>query len=102
MNANLKGSFFVTQAVVKHLKETQRPGKIINISSVHRRTTFSPFHCLLRQQGWHEDDDAEPSRTGTFGITVNNVAPGIQTPINKALLNDSKTNVHQRTFLWVD
>src|SRR5258706_5067718 len=35
LNVNLKGMFFVTQAVVRHLRQTNRPGKIINITSVH-------------------------------------------------------------------
>ncbi|HEY6206926.1 MAG TPA: SDR family NAD(P)-dependent oxidoreductase, partial [Chthoniobacterales bacterium] len=30
MNLNLKGVFFATQRFVRHLQETQRPGKIIN------------------------------------------------------------------------
>jgi glucose 1-dehydrogenase len=53
MEVNLKGAFFATQRVVRHLLETKRPGRIINVSS------------------------------------VNSVAPGaIETPINRALLND--------------
>src|SRR5882724_11379199 len=33
LNVNLKGVFFATQEMVRHLIKTKRPGKIINISS---------------------------------------------------------------------
>jgi len=35
LQVNLKGAFFVTQAFVRHLLDDKRPGRIINISSVH-------------------------------------------------------------------
>jgi len=35
LNINLKGTFFVTQDFVNHLRATRRPGKVIYISSVH-------------------------------------------------------------------
>src|SRR6266436_3153455 len=35
LNVNLKGVFFATQAFVQQCKTTGRPGKIVNISSVH-------------------------------------------------------------------
>jgi glucose 1-dehydrogenase len=35
LNVNLKAVFFATQAVVKHFRATNNPGRIINISSVH-------------------------------------------------------------------
>src|SRR5260370_2657266 len=34
LNVNLKGMFFITQALVRHLPQAGRPGKIINVSSV--------------------------------------------------------------------
>jgi glucose 1-dehydrogenase len=40
---NLKGPFFATQAVVRHLKATGRPGRIVNISSVHEELPFPNF-----------------------------------------------------------
>ena len=90
MNVNLKGVFFATQAMVKHLMENQRPGRIINISSVHEDLpfpNFAPYCCskgglkmLTRNLG---------VELGSLGITINNVAPGaIETPINTKLLND--------------
>jgi len=92
MDVNLKGAFFVTQAVVKHLKTTQRPGKIINISSVHEELPFPHFTAYCASKGGMKMMMRNLAvELGPFGITVNNVAPGaIATPINKDLLNDSE------------
>ena len=43
LGVNLKGVFFATQAFVQHLMETERPGKIINMSSVHEELPFPHF-----------------------------------------------------------
>ena len=43
MNVNLKAVFFATQAVVKHFRETNNKGRIINISSVHEELPFPHF-----------------------------------------------------------
>jgi glucose 1-dehydrogenase len=68
MAINVKGAFFATQALTRHLRSARRAGRVINISSVH------------------EDLAVE---LGPLGITINNIAPGaIETPINTALLND--------------
>lgn len=50
INVNLKGVFFATQAIVQHLKETNCPGKIINISSVHEELPFPHFtsYCVSK------------------------------------------------------
>src|SRR5262245_33501321 len=40
LNVNLKGVFFTTQEMVRHLIATKRRGKIINISSVHEELPF--------------------------------------------------------------
>jgi len=51
MNLNLKGTFFATQRVVRHLLETKRPGKIINISSVHEELPFPHFASYCMSKG---------------------------------------------------
>ena len=90
MNVNLKGVFFITQGVVRHLQTEKRSGKIINISSVHEELPFPHFtsYCMskggLRMMTRNLAIELAP-----FGITVNSVAPGaIETPINKSLLNN--------------
>ena len=90
LNVNLKGMFFVTQAVVRHLRQANRPGKIINISSVHEELPFPHFASYCASKGGIKmltrnlAIELAPSK-----ITINSVAPGaIETPINTKLLND--------------
>lgn len=90
INVNLKGVFFATQAFVQHLMETKRPGKIINISSVHEELPFPHFTSYCASKGGVKMIMRNLAiELGPLGITINNVAPGaIETPINKSLLND--------------
>jgi glucose 1-dehydrogenase len=90
MNVNLKGVFFATQAFVQHLIETKRPGKIINISSVHEELPFPNFTAYCTSKGGVKMLTRNLAvELGPLGITINNVAPGaIETPINTNLLND--------------
>jgi len=91
LNVNLKGVFFASQAMVKHLMETQRTGKIINISSVHEDLPFPNFTAYCVSKGGLKMLTRNLAvELGPLGITVNNVAPGaIATPINTTLLNDT-------------
>ena len=90
MNVNVKGAFFAAQALTRHLRATGRPGRIINISSVHEDVAFPNFAAYCASKGAMR----MLARTlavelGPLGITINNIAPGaIETPINTALLND--------------
>jgi glucose 1-dehydrogenase len=90
MDVNLKGVFFATQQVVRHLQAEKRPGKIINISSVHEELPFPHFTSYCMSKGGLKMMTRNLAiELAPFGITVNSVAPGaIQTPINKTLLNN--------------
>jgi glucose 1-dehydrogenase len=90
LNVNLKGVFFATQAMVQHLIETQRTGKIINISSVHEELPFPNFTAYCVSKGGMKMLSRNLAvELGHLGITINNVALGaIETPINTKLLND--------------
>ena len=90
MDVNLKAVFFTTQTVVKHLRKTQRSGKIINISSVHEELPFPHFATYCASKGGLKMLMRNLAiELAPFGITINNVAPGaIETPINTELLND--------------
>jgi glucose 1-dehydrogenase len=82
--------FFTTQAFVQHLIETRRPGKIINMSSVHEELPFPHFapYCLSKG-GMKMMTRTLAIELAPFGITINSIAPGaIETPINSKLLND--------------
>jgi glucose 1-dehydrogenase len=90
LNVNLKGVFFATQAFVQQCMAAGRPGKIINISSVHEELAFPHFAAYCASKGGVR----MLTRTlavelGPLGITINSIAPGaIETPINAKLLND--------------
>ncbi|SEF48836.1 glucose 1-dehydrogenase [Bryocella elongata] len=95
LTVNLKGVFFLTQAFVRRLRAANKPGRVINISSVHEDMVFPHFSTYCASKGGirmlMRDLAVE---LGPLGITVNDIAPGaIATPINTALLNDpSKLN----------
>ncbi len=90
INVNQKGVFFATQALVRHLRDTKRPGKIINISSVHEELPFPHFTSYCMSKGSMKMMMRNLAiELAPLGILINNVAPGaIETPINTQLLNN--------------
>jgi glucose 1-dehydrogenase len=92
LNINLKGAFFASQAFVQHRMAVKKPGKIINISSVHEDLPFPHYTSYCASKGGMKMMMRNLSiELGPYGITVNNIAPGaIETPINTALLNDPR------------
>lgn len=90
MNVNLKGLFFLTQAAVRYWLQAKRPGKIINISSVHEELPFPHFSSYCASKGGLKMLTRNLSiELAPYNIVINNIAPGaIETPINKNLLND--------------
>ncbi|WP_197683847.1 SDR family NAD(P)-dependent oxidoreductase [Pandoraea faecigallinarum] len=92
MNVNLKGAFFLTQAFVKHLRDTKRGGRIVNVSSVHEELPFPHFTSYCASKGGMKMMMRNLAiELAPLGITVNNVAPGaVGTPINQQLLADKE------------
>jgi len=90
MAVNLRGPFFLTQAFVRRLRDAKRPGRIVNISSVHEDMVFPGFATYCCSKGGMRMLMRDLAvELGPLGITVNNVAPGaIATPINRTLLED--------------
>jgi len=90
LDVNLKGAFFITQAFVRKLREVKKPGRVINISSVHEDMVFPHFPTYCASKGGMRMLMRDLAvELGPLGITVNNIAPGaIITPINKSLLDD--------------
>jgi glucose 1-dehydrogenase len=92
MAVNLRGAFFLSQAFVRRLRDQKKPGRIINISSVHEDMVFPGFSTYCCSKGAMRMLMRNLAmELGPLGITVNNVAPGaIITPINKSLLNNKQ------------
>lgn len=90
MAVNLRGPFFLTQQFVRRLRDAKKPGRIVNISSVHEDMAFPGFATYCCSKGGLRMLMRNLAvELGPLGITVNNVAPGaIATPINTALLED--------------
>ena len=90
MRVNARGAFFAAQAFTRHLRTTKRPGRIINISSVHEDVAFPNFAAYCASKGaLRMLTRTLAVELGPLGITINNIAPGaIETSINTALLND--------------
>jgi len=90
LNINLRGTFFVTQDFVRHLLDTKRPGRVINISSVHEELPFPHFSTYCASKGGLKMLCRDLAvELGPYGITINNIAPGaIETPINAKLMSD--------------
>lgn len=80
MDVNLKGTFLVSQAVVRKMKFNQR-GKIINISSMGARTaakdTLSNAAYTASKGGVSALTRILAAQLGSFGINVNAIAPGV-------------------------
>ncbi|HJT88653.1 MAG TPA: glucose 1-dehydrogenase [Bryobacteraceae bacterium] len=90
IDVNMTGPFFLAQAFARHLRDTGRPGSIINISSVHEELPFPHFtpYCMAKG-GLKMMMRNLAIELASCGITVNNIAPGaIETPINRNLLNN--------------
>lgn len=90
LGTNLKAAFFLTQRFCQRLAAAKKPGRVINISSVHEDMVFPNFaHYCAAKGGLRMLMRNLALELGPLGITVNNVAPGaIATPINHDLLSN--------------
>ena len=92
LDVNLTGPFFLSQSFAQFLKDAGRPGRIINISSVHEELPFPHFAPYCVSKGGLKMMMRDLAiELASCGITVNNIAPGaIETPINRHLMSDPK------------
>ncbi len=83
LDTNLKGLFFCTQAVARHMVK-QKSGKIINISSTASMGANEPGQAAYAasKTGVNALTKACAREFGPYGINVNAIAPGrIPTPL---------------------
>lgn len=94
-NLNLKGQFFICQAVGKHMAE-QKSGTIINIASVFGvivDKNVLPYHAS--KAGLIHMTKALASEWARYNIRVNTVSPGyVITPMNEKEFSDPKVMDH--------
>jgi glucose 1-dehydrogenase len=90
LNVNLRGAFVAAQGAIKHFLALNKPGVIINISSVHQVIPKPRFLSYSISKGGM----ANLTRTLALeyagrGIRVNAIGPGATiTPINRAWADD--------------
>lgn len=77
VKVNLTGTFYMTRAVVPHMK-TQRFGRIVNISSGAGRTvSLTGIQAYASSKAGQIGFSRQTARElGAWNITVNNIAPG--------------------------
>ncbi len=77
LNVNLKGTFFCTQTVVRHLVEHGRPGAVINLaSSAAFRSSPRGVHYVSSKAGIIGFTRATALELAHYRIRVNAIAPG--------------------------
>jgi glucose 1-dehydrogenase len=87
---NLRGSFLCAREAIKHFLAEEKPGSIINISSVHQLIPKPNYLGYSTSKGGMQN----LTRTlaleyAAKGIRVNGVGPGATvTPINRAWIDD--------------
>ena len=97
VDTNLRGIFFVAQAVARHMIP-RRYGRIINISSVvgHSGNAGQTNYCAAKA-GMTGFTKSLAQEVGSRGITVNCVAPGfIDTDMTKELPEEQRARLLQQ------
>src|SRR4030043_23918 len=85
MNLNLKGLFFLSQAVAKLMKE-QGGGKIINVASIEGITPgILPVYAISKA-GVIMATKVTAQQWAKYNIRVNAIAPGNQDPFQRSPL----------------
>ncbi|KAJ5346604.1 short-chain dehydrogenase/reductase-like protein SDR [Penicillium brevicompactum] len=90
INVNLRGPFFLSQAVVPHLR---RPGRIINISSIVSRSGGPLYGVYTASKaGLEAFTRSLAAAVGPLGHSVNSVLPGLtDTDMLKSLTEDDES-----------
>jgi len=87
---NLRGAYLYSRETIKHLLEQNRPGVIINVSSVHEMIPRPQYLSYsISKAGMGSLTKTLALEYANRGIRVNAIAPGATvTPINEAWTED--------------
>ena len=92
LRSNLHGAFLCGREAARRMVDAGRGGRIVNISSVHEEACNVPDdgpYCVAKG-GVRNLTRAMALELGPYGITVNDVAPGmILTPMNQRAIEDT-------------
>ncbi|QNI32322.1 glucose 1-dehydrogenase [Alloacidobacterium dinghuense] len=90
IDVNLKAPFFVTQAFARKLSAEKKPGRVVNISSIHEDIVLPGHTSYCASKGGLRMLMRNLAvELAALGITVNNIAPGaIDTPMSRPLLEN--------------
>ncbi|BDI19910.1 glucose-1-dehydrogenase [Nostoc cf. commune SO-36] len=90
ITVNLRGAYLCARETIKHLLSKNRPGVIINISSVHEIIPRPMYISYSISKGGMENlTKTLALEYASLGIRVNAIAPGATvTPINQAWTDD--------------
>jgi 2-deoxy-D-gluconate 3-dehydrogenase len=94
IDVNLKSAFLLSQAVARHMVETKRAGRIINVASMlsYQGGIRVPAYTASKH-GIAGLTKAMANELAPHGITVNAIAPGyMETDNTEALRNDQNRN----------
>jgi 3-oxoacyl-[acyl-carrier protein] reductase len=97
---NVEAPLLLCRAAAKSMSRA-RQGRIINISSICAHKTFRGLGAYTASKSALEGfSRVLAAEVGTWGITVNCVAPGfIATDMNRSLAQDVKSRINGRTVL---
>ena len=98
---NLRGTFFLSQAVVPHMK-SQRSGRIINVASVAARSggTLPLAPYAASKAGIVSLTKTFASHLAPYGVNVNAVAPGpVDTDLTRSWTDEQRDRA-RRAIPW--
>jgi glucose 1-dehydrogenase len=91
LGSDLTGPFFTSRRFVQELRAAKRPGKIINISSIHASDVRAGAADYCAAKGGLKNlTETMALECASLSITVNAIAPGmILTPMNSRAVSDA-------------
>lgn len=92
LRTNLYGPFFCSRLAARRMIERNEGGRIINVTSVHQEACMAggAAYCVSKA-GLRNLTRTQAIELAEYGITVNNIAPGmILTPMNQQAVDDAE------------